>query len=198
MTLEFRGTPILVQCTTIYGPARRCQVKIPPFNIPTPWSCQNPTLLWSKSHPIYAHTFRMWDFGVPNFGSVWWDFGHKKVGFWQNQGVGLLKGGNLTCDPARLCFHNQDSGGGWGVWAILTSSSWKNIVKLWCDPLCMSYYMLNTPYPRSKCTGNVHFNLGLTWLKMMKQEWVYMYMGVHVHSTSLRVFPSEGHCYFIT
>ena len=28
---------------------------------------------------------------------VGWDFGHRKVGFWQNQVMGLWKGGILTC-----------------------------------------------------------------------------------------------------
>ncbi len=81
---------VLVQALTV----KRCQVIFPPFNNPTPWFCQNPTLLWSKSHPYLC--------------SVEWDFGHKKVGIWQNQGVGLLKGGNLTCDPVKQTVHRID------------------------------------------------------------------------------------------
>ncbi len=37
----------------------RCRVKVPLFHNPTPWFCQNPTLLWSKSH-IERWEFDLW------------------------------------------------------------------------------------------------------------------------------------------
>ena len=67
----------------------RSQVKFPPFNIPTPWFCQNPTFLWPKSHHMLPRlgthksvrrggilTIVGWDFGK----TKGWDYG--KVGFW--------------------------------------------------------------------------------------------------------------------